>query len=159
MKRVPFAEIDGSPYAEWWNERFAPQSDIFADKRFYQRGRATIWVGTAEIAGLSDARVDAVGVHLLRIGRRIWKPTSAAIIAFGDLSGANVLELNRDEAVVFLAGGDIGLPADDPRCGNMTPGFITARYHGAPLGCAEWRGREVVASLIPRSQRVSDIDV
>lgn len=159
MKHVPFGEIDGTPYAEWWNERFAPQSDIFADKRFYQRGRATIWVGTADITGLSDARLDAVGVHLLRIGRRIWKPTSAAIVAFGDLSCANVLELNRDEAVVFLAGGNIELPSDDPRCGKMTRGFITARYCGAALGCAEWHERGVVASLIPKSQRVSDIDL
>ena len=159
MKRVPFAEIDGGPYAQWWNERFAPQYDIFAGKRFYQRGRATIWVGTADITGLSEACVDAVGVHLLRIGRRIWKPTSAAIAAFGDLSRANVLELNRDEAVVFLAGGDIGLPSDDPRCGKMTRGFVTARYHGAALGCAEWHERGVVVSLIPKSQRVSGIDL
>jgi NOL1/NOP2/fmu family ribosome biogenesis protein len=159
MKRVPFAEIDGSPYAAWWNERFAPQADIFADKRFYQRGRANIWVGTADITGLSDARVDAVGIHLLRIGRRMWKPTSGAIVAFGDQARANVLELNRDEVAVFLAGGDIGLPSDDPRCGKITRGFVTARYRGAALGCAEWHERGVVVSLIPKNQRVSDIDL
>jgi len=159
VNQVSFGEIDGRPYAEWWNERFSPPSDIFADKRFYQRGRANIWVGTADITGLSEARMDAVGVHLLRIGRRIWKPTSAAIVAFGDLSRANIIELNRDEAVLFLAGGDIGLPSDDPRCGKMTRGFVTARYYGVALGCAEWHERGVVVSLIPKSQRVSDIDL
>ncbi|MCH7825694.1 MAG: hypothetical protein IH849_12910, partial [Acidobacteria bacterium] len=97
MTRVPFLEIDGSPYAKWWRDRFDPEDDPFAGMRFYQRGRAKIWVGTAAVAGLTSTHMDAVGIHLLRIGGRFWKPTSAAIVAFAGSARASVIELDRAE--------------------------------------------------------------
>jgi len=159
MKRVSFDEIDGTPYAQWWRERFEPETDIFAGMRFYQRGRANIWVGTADITGLSATRMDAVGIHLLRISRRIWKPTSTAIVAFGHTARANALELDAGEARAFLAGADINMAPEDPRYEGLSRGFITARYAGVALGCAEWHQRGTLASLIPKSQRVSHIDL
>lgn len=158
MKRVPFSEIDGAPYRRWWRERFAPPEDPFEGMRFYQRGRSNVWVGTAGLEGLEGTRTDAVGIHVLRISRRFWKPTSAAIVAFGGNASRNFVELSREEASGFLAGGELVLPEGDPRRGHVRRGFIVARYAGVALGCAEWHDRGALVSLIPRSQRVTDLD-
>ncbi len=159
MTQVPFLEIDGVPYAEWWRDRFDPEDDPFAGMRFYQRGRAKIWVGTAVVTGLTSTNMDAVGVHLLRIGRRFWKPTSAAIVAFARSARASVIELDRDELLRFLAGRDIAVAEDDPRRETLVRGFLAARYHGVAVGCAEWHGGEIVTSLIPKNQRIMEIDL
>lgn len=159
MKRVPFAEIDGAPYRAWWDERFAPDADPFAALRFYQRGKNNVWVGNVDLAGLARTRLDAVGLHLLRIGRRMWKPTSTAIVAFGGGARRNLLEVRRDEAAAFLAGRDLEVAAEDPRRAGMTRGFIAVRYSGVALGCGEWHARGVLVSLIPRNQRVVGIDI
>lgn len=159
MKRVPFLEINGDPYAQWWRDRFDPEHDPFVGMRFYQSGRAKIWVGTGEIAGLTSARMDAVGIHLLRIGRRFWKPTSAAIVAFAGNSRASVIDLDRDETVKFLAGQDVPLAEDDARRETLPRGFLAARYHGVAVGCAEWHGGGAVRSLIPKKKRITEIDL
>ena len=159
MTRVPFVEVDGRPYASWWRERFSPRVDPFEGLRFYQRGRANIWVGTADIDDLSCARTDAVGIHLLRIGRHLWKPTSAAIVAFGGSAGSNAIELDRAETLRFLAGDPVALTAADPRRAALSRGFVIVRYQGAALGCGEWHGRDDVTSCIPKSKRVSEIDL
>ncbi len=159
MNRVPFLEIDGSRYAEWWRDHFDPERDPFAGMCFYQRGRAKIWVGTAEVAGLASTRMEVVGIHVLRIGRRFWKPTSAAIVAFAASARASVIELDRDEVVRFLAGQDVPLAEDDPRRATLPRGFLAARYHGVAVGCAEWHGRQAVRSLIPKNRRITEIDL
>jgi len=159
MRRVPFAELDGSPYRAWWQERFAPAGDPFAGLRFYRRGKNNVWVGNVDLTGLAHTRLDAVGLHLLRIGRRMWKPTSAAIVAFGGGARRNLLEVEREEAAAFLAGRDLEVADGDPRRGDMTRGFIAVRYAGVALGCGEWHERGVLVSLIPRNQRVDGIDI
>jgi NOL1/NOP2/fmu family ribosome biogenesis protein len=159
MKRVPFAEIDGAPYRAWWIERFAPDADPFAALRFYRRGKNNVWVGNVDLAGLERTQLDAVGVHLLRIGRRMWKPTSTAIVAFGGGARRNLFEAGRDEAAAFLAGHDLEIAAEDPRRDGVTRGFIAVRYGGVALGCGEWHERGVLVSLIPRNQCVDGIDI
>ena len=159
MKRVPFVEIDGEPYARWWCDRFDPPCDPLAGMRFYQRGRTTIWVGTADVAGLTSTRMDAVGIHLLRISRRYWKPTSSAIVAFAGSARASYIELNRDEVVGFLAGADLPLDEDDPRRDGLARGFLAARYLGVGVGCAEWHGRDALMSLIPKNKRIESLDL
>ena len=159
MSRVPFAEIDGAPYRRWWHERFAPAEDPFAGMRFYQRGRNNVWVGTADIGGLEETRTDAVGIHLVRIGRRFWKPTSAAIVAFGAGASTNYVELGRREVVDFLTGKELPIAADDPRRDHLSRGFVAARYGGVAIGCGEWHERGALVSLIPRNQRAVDLDI
>ncbi len=155
--RVPFVEIDGSPYRRWWSDRFAPDPDPLAAMRFYQRGRSNIWVGTAEIAGLEAARLDAVGVHLLRIGRRMWKPTSTAIRALGGTATINAIDLEEHELRAYLAGLEVEIGRGDARLAEVSRGFVEVRYLSAAVGCGEWHDRSALVSLLPASQRVSDI--
>ena len=127
--------------------------------RFYQRGRSKIWVGTADVGGLTSARIDAVGIHLLRIGGRYWKPTSAAIVAFGANVRDSVIELRRDEVAAFFAGSPIPVAADDPRREGLRRGYLAARHAGVALGCAEWHAGEALTPLVPKNQRIADIDL
>lgn len=158
-QRVPFVEIDGSPYCDWWSERFAPRPDPLAGMRFYQRGRASIWVGTADVIGLETTRMDAVGIHLLRIGRRMWKPTSAAIRAFASTATINALDLGEEELRTYLEGSDVELGDDDARVESLSFGFIAVRFRGVPVGCGEWHGRGTVASLLPASRRIAELEM
>jgi len=41
----------------------------------------------------------------------------------------------------------------------LVRGFLAARYHGVAVGCAEWHGGEIVTSLIPKNQRIMEIDL
>ena len=158
MQRVPFAEVDARPYFDWWRERFAPEPEPFAGLRCYQRGKSNIWIGAVDIAGLATTRTDAVGVPLLRVGRRMWKPTSVAIVTFGSDSQGNVLDVDRDEARAFLDGTPLELPADDRRWADVSPGFLVVRHAGVALGCGEWR-EAAILSCIPKGKRISEIDV
>jgi NOL1/NOP2/fmu family ribosome biogenesis protein len=153
----PFLEIDGEPYAVWWGDRFAPPADPFSGMRFYRRGRAKIWVGTAAIEGLAGVRVDAVGIHLLRVGRRLWKPTSAAIIAFGGDATRNAIDLDRGDAASFLRGEPLLLGEDDERRAGVTAGFVAVRLEGVALGCGEWR-RDTLLSCVPKARQGLEID-
>jgi len=160
MKHVPFAEVDGGEYAAWWRERFSPAADPFEGMHFYQRGRANIWVGTADIGGLGSICTDAVGIHLLRIGRHLWKPTSAAMVSFGASARINTIEMDSAEALRFLTGESVVLAADDGRRDGLSRGFVVVRFRGAAIGCGEWhQNKGAVESCIPKSRRMSDIDL
>ena len=142
MQRVPFAEVDARPYFDWWRERFAPEPEPFAGLRCYQRGKSNIWIGAVDIAGLATTRTDAVGVPLLRVGRRMWKPTSVAIVTFGSDSQGNVLDVDRDEARAFLGGTPLELPADDRRWADVSPvswSFVTPAWRWAVANGAKRR--------------------
>lgn len=158
MQRVPFVEVDVAPYLEWWRERFAPDPDPFEGLRCYQRGKSNIWIGAVDISRLATTRADAVGVPFLRVGRRMWKPTSAAIVAFGSDSRSNVLDIDRDETRAFLNGTPLEIPADDPRWAGVSPGFVLVRHVGVALGCGEWR-EAAILSCIPKGKRISEIDL
>jgi NOL1/NOP2/fmu family ribosome biogenesis protein len=157
--RVPFGEIDGSPYVEWWQQRFEPADSPFEGMCFYVRGKSRIWVGTADVESLVAAHTETVGLHLLRVSRRVWKPTSAAMVAFGSSARANVIDMSGDELVGFLAGKALRLDEADERRGLLSRGFVVARYNGVAVGCGEWHERDFVASRIAKNKRVSEIDL
>ncbi len=158
MQRVPFAEVDARPYFDWWRDRFAPVPDPFTGLRCYQSGKSNIWIGAVDLSHLATTRTDAVGLPLLRVGRRMWKPTSVAIVAFGSDSRCNVLDVDGQETRAFLDGTPLEMPADDPRWAEVSPGFVVVRHAGVALGCGEWR-ESAILSCIPKGKRISEIDL
>ena len=152
-----FIQLDGKPYIEWWGERFGLPTETFTDLCFYRRGRSTIWAGVPDVDDLAGARVEAVGIPLLRLGARFWKPTSIAIITFASMAARNVIDLDGHEVRRFLAGSEIYLEAADPRRGNLTTGFVASRLDGVALGCGEWH-HGTLYSCIPKGRRVVSID-
>jgi NOL1/NOP2/fmu family ribosome biogenesis protein len=153
-----FVRLDRQPYVDYWHERFGMSPATFAELSFYQRGRSTIWAGVPRVEELAGALVDAVGIPVLRIGARFWKPTSIALITFGSAATRNVIELDEDEMRAFLAGKECSVPESDPRGRNLGPGYVVARIRGVALGCAEWH-RGTLYSLIPKGKRVASLDL
>jgi NOL1/NOP2/fmu family ribosome biogenesis protein len=153
-----FVRLDGQPYVEWWRDRFGLPPATFADLCFYQRGRSTVWAGVPDVDDLTGARVEAVGIPLLRLGARFWKPTSIAIITLASMATRNVIDLDVREARRFLAGSESCLEDTDPRRGNLAPGFVVARLEGVAIGCGEWH-RSTLYSCIPKGKRVVSIDL
>ena len=152
-----FVRLDGQPYLEWWHERFGLPPEAFAGLGFYQRGRSTVWTGVPDVDNLTGARVDAVGIPLLRLGARFWKPTTIAIITLASAATRNVADLDDHEASRFLAGLENCLQEADPRCGKLTTGFVVARLGGVAIGCAEWH-HGTLYSCVPKGKRVVSID-
>lgn len=152
-----FVRLDGGPYIEWWGDRFGLPAETFAGLCFYQRGRSTVWAGVPEVDGLTGARVEAVGIPLLRLGARFWKPTSIAIITFASEASTNVIDLDELEMRRFLAGSESCLEEEDPRRGKLTTGFVVARIHGVAIGCGEWH-HGTLYSCISKGKRVISID-
>ncbi len=152
-----FIRLDGRPFIEWWGERFGLSTETFTGLCFYQRGRSTVWVGVPDVDDLTGARVEAVGIPLLRLGARFWKPTSIAIITFASAAAHNVIDLDDHETRRFLAGSESCLEETDPRRGKLTTGFVVARLDGVAIGCGEWH-HGTLHSCIPKGKRVVSID-
>jgi NOL1/NOP2/fmu family ribosome biogenesis protein len=153
-----FVRLDRDPYVGYWRERFGLPAATFSGLSFYQRGRSTVWTGAVQIEALQGAQIDALGIPLLRLGGRFWKPTSIAIITFGSGAQENVVDLDDDEMLRFLAGRENQLEEPDPRCDRLGPGFVVARFRGVALGCGEWHGGTLF-SRIPKGKRIVKLDL
>lgn len=154
----PFRRVDAEPFVEWWQDRYGLPPETFAGLHFYQRGQATIWLSGADLSGMARARVEAVGIRVLRLGARYWKPTSIAIISLASDATRNVIDLEEEEARRFLAGAECVLEQDDPRLDGIEGGFVVVRFCGVALGCGEWR-RRTLRSNVPKGRRIVDLDL
>lgn len=147
-----FQRLEREPYVNWWTDRFGTPQDLFAECSMWQRGKTTVWVASFDVEPGAARPVDGVGLPLLRIGGRAWKPTSVGVMHFGLFATRNFVELDLSETEIFLAGETIDISPEDPRRGNSDRGFIVARYLGVPLGCAEWRPA-AIRSVLPKGRR------
>ena len=156
--RAPFVRIAGEPYVAWWRERFGLSDEAFHELSFYQRGKSTVWVATAGIDRLEATRAEAVGLPLLRIGSRYWKPTGVAIVALAQRASRNVVELETCEAQRFLAGEECSLAAGDSRHEGLEIGYVIVRYRGVPIGCGEWHP-PTLHSCVPKGKRLANVEL
>lgn len=154
----PFRKVDREPILEWWYERFGIPARAFADLHFYQRGKATIWLSSAEADELGSARVEAIGIPMIRLGARFWKPTSIAIVGLAQQATRNAIDVDEEEARRFLAGTESVFDEDDPRLEGLTGGFVVVRFCGVALGCGEWR-RGALYSNVPKGRRIEKLDL
>jgi len=147
-----FRRLQREPYVRWWTDRFGTPEGMFGDCSMWQRGKTTVWVAAPDVDPVAVHPVDGVGVPLLRVGGRAWKPTSIGLMHFGLHATRNVVELDLDEAACFLAGETVDLMPEDPRRRLPHRGFIVARSLGVPLGCAEWQ-TGAIRSVLPKGRR------
>lgn len=153
-----YTRLARAAYVEWWHERYGGPDDTFDRYAFWQRGRNTVWASARDTEPGDVEPVDGIGIPLLRIGRRIWKPTTIAALHFGAIATRNVFEVTAAETRVLLDRGALEPAPDDPRLWEGMRGFVIPRYLGAPIGLAEWR-RGTLASVISKSRRISDLDL
>lgn len=130
-------------------ERFGIPLEAFEGVRLLRRA-GTIWA-VAEAPGLDEAleklKVQAAGSPLLRVRNRKWKPTTSGLRVFGRHAWKNVVDLDDEEAGLFLRGGTINrtFPAE--------PGYVIVRWQGHLLGCGLYGAKGELRSQIPRNVR------
>jgi NOL1/NOP2/fmu family ribosome biogenesis protein len=104
-----------------------------------------VWV-VRELDGLEEAlaslAVQAAGLPFLRRQKRLWKPTTAALLFLGDAITKNVADLAEEQLDPFLHGEILS--------GSFTvePGYVAVRYREQMLGCA-LHGRTGLRSQLP----------
>ncbi|MFC6614415.1 hypothetical protein ACFQAS_05515 [Halopenitus salinus] len=89
---------------EWWETRFGVDPAVFEPYDFYEKGAGKIWVYAGEAT--NPARIEALGMTLLRTRQEHWKPTTRTASRFGRHASRNVIDLEPEEATSFLAGED-----------------------------------------------------
>jgi hypothetical protein len=75
--------------------------ETFEGYRFYRKA-SSIWVISE--ADLPNLSYEALGMRMISLKDRPWKPTTCALQIFGRYATKNVVHLNEEQAKAFLAG-------------------------------------------------------
>ncbi len=131
---------------EYWEGRFGVPSIAFGPLRFLVRAR-NVWAA-ADLDGLEDAlatyKIEAAGLPLLRRQKRLWKPTTAALLCLDERITRNVVDLTGEHLYPFLRGEILPGPF------AVEPGYVAVRYGARMLGCALY-GKAGLKSQLPRA--------
>jgi NOL1/NOP2/fmu family ribosome biogenesis protein len=139
-----FRPLDRSQVASLWTERFGISEDAFQGYRFFVKAKS-IWV--CSDLPLPSLRYESVGMRMMSLGDRPWKPTTSALQIFGGHAKKNVVHLSEEEARAFMAGSTLLMEAD------CQPGYVVVFYRGEVLGCGLY-SRGKLVSQIPKDRRV-----
>jgi len=134
---------------DWWDERFGIAPSVFEGYSFWEKGAVKVWIFNGEATDPSE--VEAIGMTFLRTRQEHWKPTSRAVTRFGSLATTNVIELDPEQAVTFIAGEDQDLPEWDGDWGYL---IATHEIAGgeAPIGVGLYLYDEL-RSVVPKGSR------
>ena len=95
---------------EWWDERFGVPPETFEGHTFWEKGKGKIWAFAGDVP--DPVAVEGLGMVFLRTRQEHWKPTTDAVQRFARGATRNVVTLEEDEALRFLAGEDQDLDWD-----------------------------------------------
>ena len=146
-------EVDGRAsrreVLDWFEERFGIDRRVLDEYSFWEKGAGKVWIFNGEATDPSE--VAAIGMTLLRTRQEHWKPTSRAATRFGSHATENVIELDPEQAVTFVAGEDQELPEWD---GDW--GYLIATHEIAgdrePIGVGLYLYDEL-RSVVPKGSR------
>jgi NOL1/NOP2/fmu family ribosome biogenesis protein len=106
--------VEGRPsrraVVEFWSDRFGMPPETFEEHTFWERGAGKIWAFRGDVP--APARIQGLGMAVLRTRQDHWKPTTNAAQRFGRAATRNVIHLDADEAELFVAGEDQALEWD-----------------------------------------------
>ncbi|MFQ5989683.1 MAG: hypothetical protein ACE5K9_07195 [Candidatus Methylomirabilales bacterium] len=130
----------------YWSGRFGVPSTALAALQFLIRGK-NVWA-VANLDGLEKAlaslKVEAAGLPFLRRQRRMWKPTTAALLFLDGRITKNVVHLTEEQLHPFLRGEILPGPL------VVEPGYVAVCYGEKMLGCALY-GKGGLKSQLPRA--------
>jgi hypothetical protein len=135
--------VDAADATSLWRDRFGVPASAFEGISFSRRGQRVIWAAASDTEPGPHLQPESVGMVLSRVRGIFPKPTTNAILTFGDGATRNVVDLSDEDAQRFLhrdiftfdAGGD----ADD--------GYVIVRWRGQPLGCGLYLGGRISSQL------------
>jgi NOL1/NOP2/fmu family ribosome biogenesis protein len=146
-------EVEGRATREavvgFWTDRYGLSTDAFEDYTFWEKGSGKVWAFASDLPAPAD--VEAVGMTFLRTRQEHWKPTTDAVQRFGREATRNVVVLEREEAIQFLAGETQDLPRWDGDWGYL---IVAHEIAGGvePIGVGLYLYGEL-RSQIPKGRR------
>ncbi len=142
--KARFEIEDRSQVISLWSERFGIPEEAFSGYSFYRMAQ-NIWAFRGP--PLPRMSFETVGLRIISLKDKLWKPTTSAIQVFGVTATKNVVSLGEREAREFLAGGTLEVSAD------VEPGYVVVRSGEDILGCGLYsRGRLI--SQVPKDRRL-----
>ncbi len=151
-----FEPVSSVEIALMWRKRFGISEDTFSGCSFYKKAQS-IWVcSSAPLPGLS---FETIGMRMISLKDRPWKPTTAALRVFGKHATKNSVRLTLEQAKIFMAGESQMIEADS----EIDPGYVVATYKDVVLGCGLYsRGKcsygaysnGKLISQIPKESRI-----
>lgn len=157
-----FEPLERAEVEEMWHSRFGIEENAFKGYKFYRKAQS-IWVISE--ADLPKISYEALGLRMISLKDRPWKPTTCALQIFGKSATKNVIHLNEEQARKFLAGETSGLEAEceteymperksecKPEC---EPGYVIVFYRGDVLGCGLY-SRGKLSSQLPKERRMAN---
>jgi NOL1/NOP2/fmu family ribosome biogenesis protein len=94
----------------FWDGRFGVPPETFAEYTFWERGKGKLWCYRGDPP--SPVAIQGLGMTFLRTRQEHWKPTLEAVQRFGEHATENVIQLNDEAAMAFVAGRDQELDWD-----------------------------------------------
>lgn len=147
-----FKPVDRSWIKEEWMHRFGLTKDVFNGLFFFRRGRM-IWAFSQD--KVPSLRYESVGLRIMSMREIPWKPTTYALQLFGGSATKNVVDMEGEQAEIFMAGGCMFL---QPRTETLLEdGYVIVRYGGDVLGCGLYTSGRLISQL-PKERRISVTD-
>jgi len=144
-----FEPLERREVADLWHSRFGGPEDAFEGYRFYRKA-SSIWVISE--ADLPNLSYEALGMRMISLKDRPWKPTTCALQIFGRYATKNVVHISDEQARAFLAGES---QAMETGCESCESGYVVVFYRGEVLGCGLY-SRGILASQLPKERRMSN---
>ncbi len=114
--------------ASLWQSRFGIPEEVFAGYSFYRKAQS-VWVcSNAVLPGLG---YETIGLRMISLKDRPWKPTTSALRIFGKHATKNLVCLTLEQAKIFMAGGSQIIQTDKA----MDSGYVVVMYKDNILGC------------------------
>ena len=140
-----FEPLDTSFVADLWNSRFGIPLSAFSDYVFFQKAHS-VWASND--AFLPRLSYEAIGMRIMKLKDRPWKPTTSALQVFGQDATKNLIHLDSTGARTFMEGKTLAIDSDSE------PGYVVVFYRGEVLGCGLYSKGKLV-SHIPKERRMA----
>ncbi|NMC10742.1 MAG: hypothetical protein GYA39_07220 [Methanothrix sp.] len=128
-----------------WQSRFGIPEKAFAGYRFFRKAQSVWMISGSELPDLS---YEALGMRIMNLKDRPWKPTTCALQILGKHATKNLVHLNDSQAMIFLEGKSLPIES------NLEPGYVVVLYREEVLGCGLY-SHGIVISQLPKERRTT----
>lgn len=128
-------------------DRFGIPASTFEKYSFFVQ--SDIWITSREIEGFELKVFKRKGIRFLRVSRKGFKWTTAAMQIFGHLATKNVVTLLDEEAQKFIRGQDLKIE----RIEDIENGQVIVKWKNDILGSAIYRDGHL-KNQIPKGRRI-----
>ena len=143
-----FEPLDTSFVADLWGERFGIPPSAFAGFAFFRKANS-VWA--ANEALFPNLSYEAIGMRIMNLKDRPWKPTTSALQVFGLHATRNLIHLDSANSRSFMEGKTLAIESDSES------GYVVVFYRGEVLGCGLYSHGKLV-SQIPKERRMASAE-